>query len=140
METAATVDNRQERMEDVEAAAVGAAQQDPTQVEDKHNLETTVPQGPMKILKPLRTDAVKALQSRQRRLERLSAVKMPELHYVGQIVSGNGIVLDGSEGACCRYYLPCSVASHPPTLQQTSKLARFYQLGLKSIMGKCGSI
>lgn len=58
--------------------------------------------GPQKVLQPLRTDAVKALQSRQRRLERLSAVSIPELHYVGQIVSGKGIALDSSEGACCR--------------------------------------
>ena len=58
--------------------------------------------GPMKVLRPLRTDAIKALQSRQRRLERLVAVSMPEVHYVGQLVSGKNLVLDSSEGACCR--------------------------------------
>ena len=104
METAGTNSNPPERQVDVEGAVIGAAKEEEAdQVEDKPNvIETVAPQGPMKILKPLRTDAVKALQSRQRRLERLSAVSMPELHYVGQIVSGNGIVLDGSEGACCR--------------------------------------
>ena len=71
--------------------------------EDKpDNVDLGAPDGPMKILKPLRTDAVKALQSRQRRLERLPASLIPELHYVGQIISGKGIVLDSSEGACCR--------------------------------------
>ena len=59
--------------------------------------------GPMKVLRPLRTDAIKALQSRQRRLGRLVAVSMPEVHYVGQLLSGKHLVLDPSEGACCRY-------------------------------------
>ena len=63
---------------------------------------------PLGVLQPLRTDPVKALHSRQRRLERLATVAMPELHYIGQISSGKGLVMDTSEGACCRYraYLP----------------------------------
>ena len=63
---------------------------------------------PLSVLQPLRTDPVKALHSRQRRLERLATVAMPELHYIGQISSGKGLVMDTSEGACCRYraYLP----------------------------------
>lgn len=80
-----------------------AENEDRNRVEEKPNVvEVDASHGPMKVLKPLRTDAVHALQSRQRRLERLAAVAMPELHYVGQIVSGKGIVLDGTEGACCR--------------------------------------
>lgn len=61
-----------------------------------------VSMGPMKVLEPLRTDPVKALQVKARRLERLSVACMPELHYVGQIVSGKGIIKDSTEGACCR--------------------------------------
>ena len=104
METALNDGNRPGRQPDVEGDVVVAENDETNQVEDKPNVTEAggVHQGPMKILKPLRTDPVKALQSRQRRLERLSAVAMPELHYVGQIISGNGLVLDGSEGACCR--------------------------------------
>jgi hypothetical protein len=76
---------------------------DGNDVEDKASvLEKEATDGPMKILKPLRTDPVKALQSRQRRLDRFAAVAMPEVHYVGQILSGKGLVHDASEGACCR--------------------------------------
>jgi hypothetical protein len=64
--------------------------------------EKEVSMGPMKVLEPLRTDPVKALQVKARRLERLSVACMPELHYVGQIVSGKGIIKDSTEGACCR--------------------------------------
>ena len=79
------------------------AEVDDNDIDDKANLlEKEATDGPMKILKPLRTDAIKALQSRQRRLDRFAAVAMPELHYVGQILSGKGLVLDASEGACCR--------------------------------------
>jgi hypothetical protein len=55
-----------------------------------------------KVLEPFRTDPVRALQARQRRLERLSTVAMPEVHFVGQIVSGAGIIADSTEGAFCR--------------------------------------
>lgn len=58
--------------------------------------------GPMRVLEPLRTDPVKALQARQRRLERLAATSMPEVHMVGQIVKGFDLIADNSEGACCR--------------------------------------
>ena len=58
--------------------------------------------GPARVLDPVRTDPVKALQARQRRLDRLAAVSMPEIHFVGQIVSGEGLISDPIEGACCR--------------------------------------
>lgn len=57
--------------------------------------------GPLRILS-VRTDPVKALQARQRRLDRLAAVSMPEIHLVGQIVSGQGLISHFSEGATCR--------------------------------------
>jgi hypothetical protein len=76
---------------------------DDNDVDDRASvLDKEATDGPMKILKPMRTDPVKALQSRQRRLDRFAAVAMPELHYVGQILSGKGLVLDATEGACCR--------------------------------------
>lgn len=84
--------------------AIGGSENDDLGgVEEKPgDVDRGAPHGPMKILMPLRTDAVKALQSRQRRIERLPAALIPELHYVGQIISGKGIVLDSTEGACCR--------------------------------------
>lgn len=71
-----------------------------TQVDGDHAYDLGL--GPMRILEPIRTDPVKALNSRQRRLDRLAAVSMPEIHFVGQIVSGLGLVNDANEGACCR--------------------------------------
>ena len=58
--------------------------------------------GPMKVLEPMRTDVVKAIQTRQKRLERLSALNIPEIHYIGQILSGRKIAQDSSEGIICR--------------------------------------
>ena len=57
---------------------------------------------PPKVLEPFRTDPVKAMQMRHRRLERLSAASMPEIHYVGQIVGGESLIADSTEGTCCR--------------------------------------
>ena len=59
--------------------------------------------GPLRVLEPLRTDPVKALYARQRRLDRLTALNVPEIHFVGQIKSGHGLIEDITEGACCRY-------------------------------------
>lgn len=103
METAVNNEPPQDGQAETNSNLVDTENDDRNQVEDKPNVVEVDPShGPMKVLKPLRTDAVHALQSRQRRLERLAAVAMPELHYVGQIVSGKGMVLDGTEGACCR--------------------------------------
>ena len=93
-----------ERQGDIESNPVEETASEVNEgAEDKvdTSASTAIP-GPMKVLRPLRTDAIKALQSRQRRLERLVAVTMPEVHYVGQLLSGKHLVLDPSEGACCR--------------------------------------
>lgn len=55
-----------------------------------------------KPLEPVRTDPVKALEARKRRLDRQPALKMPEIHYVGQVLDGKGIVSDSTEGSFCR--------------------------------------
>ena len=77
--------------------------------EDEHDvekgptdMEKSLYLGPMRVLEPLRTDVVKALEARQKRLERLSAINVPEIHYVGQISSGRKIAQDPSEGIICR--------------------------------------
>jgi hypothetical protein len=62
----------------------------------------TAPNVPLKVLEPTRTDPVKVLQTRQRRIERLSATAMPEVHVVGQITSGKHLVTEPGEGACVR--------------------------------------
>jgi hypothetical protein len=64
---------------------------------------TKVPIDPSKLLDPIRTDPIKALELRKRRLDRQADSSMPEVHYVGQIVSGKQIVQDPTEGAFCRY-------------------------------------
>lgn len=65
-------------------------------------LEQQKPLGPMQILAPFRSDPVKNMQYRHKRLDRLMATKVPEIHYVGQIVAGAGLISSVSEGACCR--------------------------------------
>ena len=62
--------------------------------------------GPMARFEPIRTDPIKALKDRQKRLEdRITAKGMPEIHFVGHITSGQGLIMDTTEGAFCRYML-----------------------------------
>ncbi len=56
-----------------------------------------------KPLEPLRTDPIKALEARKRRLDRQAVLSMPEIHFVGQILSGINLTSDSSEGAFCRW-------------------------------------
>ena len=58
--------------------------------------------GPMQILQPFRTDPIKNMQYRHKRLDRITATRVPEIHFIGQIVGGYGLVNSTSEGACCR--------------------------------------
>lgn len=57
---------------------------------------------PSKLLDPIRTDPVKALELRKRRMDRQADSSMPEIHYVGQIVSARKIITDSTEGVFCR--------------------------------------
>jgi len=61
--------------------------------------------GPFKVLEPIRTDPVKLLQTRKNRLERFAVQGMPEIHFVGQITSGTGLINDANEGVCLRCVL-----------------------------------
>ena len=91
---------KEESDADVEGNSVVKQNSTNSDVEDRCDIiEKDTSILPLSILQPLRTDPVKALQSRQRRLERLATVAMPELHYIGQISSGRGLVMDTSEGA-----------------------------------------
>lgn len=56
-----------------------------------------------KLLDPIRTDPIKALELRKRRMDRQADSSMPEIHYVGQIVSARRVINDSTEGAFCRY-------------------------------------
>eukprot|EP01036_Dinobryon_divergens_P023044 gene23044-31360_t len=58
----------------------------------------------------VRTDPVKALEARKRRLERQAALMMPEIHFVGHIIGGVNLVSNTSEGAFCRYKIDCGKA------------------------------
>jgi len=59
--------------------------------------------GPMARFEPIRTDPIKALKDRQKRLDnRITAKGMPEIHFVGQLTSGQGLIMDSTEGAFCR--------------------------------------
>ena len=50
-----------------------------------------------------RTEPLKANVPKRRRLERQSVTSMPEIHFVGQILSGSNIVMDNTEGAFVKY-------------------------------------
>ena len=80
--------------DDIEANNAGAVQQ-----ETMEKVKNTAP----KNLEPMRTDPVKALEVRKRRLDRQAALMMPEIHFVGQIVSGVNLTADSTEGAFCRW-------------------------------------
>lgn len=66
--------------------------------------------GPWKILEPIRTDPIDALKLRQKRLERLASTTMPEIHYLGQISSCEGLLLQQDEGGYCRWKIDCGKA------------------------------
>jgi hypothetical protein len=60
--------------------------------------------GPMKILEPVRQDPIKVMKAYQKkRVDRLAANALPEVHFVGQVVSGLGLLADSTEGATCRW-------------------------------------
>ena len=75
-----------------------------TDDQQQHNDERKpLVNGPMHVLAPFRTDPIKSMQYRHKRIDRLSATRVPEIHYVGQMVSGMGLVESLSEGVCCRW-------------------------------------
>lgn len=59
--------------------------------------------GPLQVLAPFRTDPIKSMQYRHKRIDRLTATRVPEIHYIGQIVHSNNMLDSTSEGVCCRY-------------------------------------
>jgi hypothetical protein len=77
---------------------------------DIKQIEKDLEKGPIKILQPLRTDPLGAMKNRHKKLERLNAESIPEIHFIGKILCGDNIVLDSSEGATCRWRVestPC---------------------------------
>jgi hypothetical protein len=55
-----------------------------------------------KPYEPIRTEPLKAMDTRKRRLDRVTDESIPEVHIVGQIKAGSGIVQDLTEGSFCR--------------------------------------
>jgi hypothetical protein len=51
---------------------------------------------------PIRTDPLKAMDTRRRRLDRVVENSIPEIHVIGEIRSGRNIAQELSEGAYCR--------------------------------------
>jgi hypothetical protein len=55
-----------------------------------------------KTLEPFRTEALKNYEMRKRRLDRQAIDMMPEIHFLGEVRGGKGIIADTTEGAMCR--------------------------------------
>ena len=70
--------------------------------QESNRLEKDLEMGPLRILEPIRTDPVLLLKSRKKKLDRLTADFVPEVHIIGSILSGTGILQEASEGATCR--------------------------------------
>jgi hypothetical protein len=91
---------------------------------------------PSKLLDPIRTDPIKALELRKRRLDRQADSFMPEIHYVGQITSAKNVILDSTEGALCRFALLLITTCSRNNLL----LSCIYKSDGKLNMGRLGSI
>lgn len=82
----------------------GTGEGDDELEDGKDNVENKTNYGPMKVLEPVRQDPIKLLKSYQKkRVDRLVANNLPEVHFVGQITGGTGLIADLSEGATCRW-------------------------------------
>lgn len=57
---------------------------------------------PLSVLEPHRTDPMQNLRQRHKKMERVVATNLPEIHFAGQLVSGRGLIQDSTEGCCCR--------------------------------------
>jgi len=98
-----------------------------------------LPVDPKKLLEPIRTDPVQALEARKRRLDRVADSSLPEIHYIGQISSAKEIIYDVTEGAFCRYRT--GSASYIVSIIRRYKVSATSLLtDGKSIMAKYGSI
>lgn len=69
----------------------------------KHKGSSVVITTPLAVLEPHRTDPMQGLRQRHKKLERAVASGLPELHFSGQLVCGQGIIQDSTEGCCCRF-------------------------------------
>ncbi len=58
-----------------------------------------------KPYEPVRTIPLRSLDTKRRRLDRLTDETVPEVHIVGQLTYGKRLTHEISEGAFCRYYL-----------------------------------
>ncbi len=67
---------------------------------DEHKDSTEI----NKPYEPVRTIPLRSLDSKRRRLDRLTDETVPEVHIVGQLTYGKKLTHEISEGAFCRYY------------------------------------
>ena len=99
---------KQQKEEDSSGKTIGKLGPGENETDDveagnlKKDLHNSLFLGPMKVLEPIRTDVVKAFNARQKKLERINALNIPEIHYIGQIVSGRKIAFDSTDGVLCR--------------------------------------
>jgi hypothetical protein len=63
------------------------------------------------ITEPVRTEPQNVYEPRKRKLDRQVEERVPEIHIIGNVVSGKDIIIDSTEGAMCRcvFFRGCSI-------------------------------
>jgi hypothetical protein len=54
------------------------------------------------VIDPVRTEPQNVYEPRKRKLDRQVEERVPEIHIIGNVVSGKDIIIDSAEGAMCR--------------------------------------
>eukprot|EP00602_Paraphysomonas_sp_CaronLab_P011356 CAMPEP_0185040546 /NCGR_PEP_ID=MMETSP1103-20130426/38763_1 /TAXON_ID=36769 /ORGANISM="Paraphysomonas bandaiensis, Strain Caron Lab Isolate" /LENGTH=219 /DNA_ID=CAMNT_0027579907 /DNA_START=155 /DNA_END=811 /DNA_ORIENTATION=+ len=70
---------------------------------EKDQLQKDIEAGPLRVLEPIRTNPIGAIKMRHKKLDRLHVESLPELHFIGKIVSGQNIAQEQNEGGSCRW-------------------------------------
>jgi hypothetical protein len=99
------IDESEEKPSEPPKKNVGDAKSVEEDASDKSKIkqrEKDLESGPLKVLEPIRSDPIFQLKARHKKLERLTVQSLPEMHFIGRIVSGEGIAQHHSEGISCR--------------------------------------
>jgi hypothetical protein len=74
----------------------------PSETDGLSVLEKDIERGPLRVFEPIRSDPIAVIKSRMKKIERLPLQNVPELHFIGKLLSGEGIISESTEGVSCR--------------------------------------